>query len=92
MHGQTCSGNSDGVAKKTEPPPHFEGDAYQAGNLLSIPQSLPHAVDTFEKSAFVKAALGQNVVDHYVHFYRSEIAAYNRAVTDWERQRYFERI
>jgi glutamine synthetase len=32
------------------------------------------------------------VVAHYLHFFRSELAAFDGAVTDWERQRYFERI
>jgi glutamine synthetase len=32
------------------------------------------------------------VVEHYLHFFRTEQHAYNFAVTDWERRRYFERI
>jgi len=32
------------------------------------------------------------VVEHYAHFYRTEQAAFTRAVTDWERRRYYERI
>jgi glutamine synthetase len=32
------------------------------------------------------------VVEHYTHFFRTEQAAFNSAVTDWERKRYFERI
>jgi glutamine synthetase len=31
-------------------------------------------------------------VEHYAHFHRAEVAAANRAVTDWEMRRYFERI
>ena len=34
----------------------------------------------------------EEVVEHYGHFYRTEAAAYDKAVTDWERARYFERI
>jgi len=82
----------DGIAKKMEPPPHFQGDAYQAQELISLPQTLGQAVDVFQKSSFVKSALGEDVVDHYAHFYRSEVTAFEKAVTDWERQRYFERI
>ena len=37
-------------------------------------------------------ALGAPVVEHYVHAFRTEQAAFDVAVTDWERQRYFERI
>jgi len=31
-------------------------------------------------------------MNHYLHFARVEQQAYDRAVTDWERIRYFERI
>jgi len=44
------------------------------------------------KSAFAKSALGDAVVEHYSHFFRTEVAAFDGAVTDWERSRYFERI
>ena len=37
-------------------------------------------------------ALGDDVVDHYLHFYEVEVAAHRVAVSDWERARYFERI
>jgi glutamine synthetase len=37
-------------------------------------------------------AFGEEVVKHYAHFYTSEIAAFDKHVTDWERSRYFERI
>ena len=37
-------------------------------------------------------AFGEDVVEHYAAFYRNEIEAFNKHVTDWERQRYFERI
>jgi glutamine synthetase len=38
------------------------------------------------------AAFGADVVEHYVHVFRTEQSAFDAAVTDWERQRYFERI
>ena len=57
-----------------------------------MPYTLAQATEKFESSAFAKRAFGEDVVEHYSHFYRTEAAAYERAVTDWERQRYFERI
>ena len=39
-----------------------------------------------------RQAFGEQVVQHYVHFFRTEQTAYDDAVTDWERRRYFERI
>lgn len=82
----------DGIEKKTEPPPIFEGDVYAAQHLPRVPGTLREATDLFEKSAFVKGFLGEEVAEHYAHFYRTEQEAYDKAVTDWERKRYFERI
>jgi glutamine synthetase len=82
----------DGVRRKTEPPPRFEGDAYAARELPRVPRTLAEAIDLFGASAFAREAFGAAVVEHYAHFFRTEQAAYDRAVTDWERQRYFERI
>ena len=41
---------------------------------------------------FAKSTFGAEVVAHYTHYFRTEQAAYDMAVTDWERKRYFERI
>jgi glutamine synthetase len=82
----------DGIANRIEPPECFVGDIYAAANLPRVPHTLGEAVDTFAKSSFAKRALGEAVVEHYAHFFRTEVAAFDTAVTDWERQRYFERI
>ena len=82
----------DGIANRIEPPECFVGDIYAAANLPRVPHTLGEAVDTFAKSSFAKRTLGEAVVEHYTHFFRTEAAAFNSAVTDWERQRYFERI
>ena len=57
-----------------------------------MPYTLAQATDVFEQSEFARAALGDDVTQHYAHFFRSEIESFNGAVTDWERARYFERI
>jgi glutamine synthetase len=82
----------DGIVNKIEPPEAFKGDIYAAAALPRVPYTLEHAVNALERSEFAKEVLGTDVVDHYTHFYRSEQKAYEKAVTDWERQRYFERI
>jgi glutamine synthetase len=82
----------DGIANRIEPPECFIGDIYAAKNLPRVPYTLEQAVEQFAKSEFARRAFGDDVVEHYAHFYRTEAAAYNRAVTDWERKRYFERI
>lgn len=82
----------DGIANQIEPPAIFEGDIYAARHLPRVPYSLREATDLFAASDFTKAVFGEKVVEHYTHFWRTEQSAYDRAVTDWERRRYFERI
>jgi glutamine synthetase len=82
----------DGIARKTEPPPIFEGDVYAAKSLPPVPATLRDATALFESSQFVAEALGSDVAGHYAHFFRTEQESYDAAVTDWERKRYFEQI
>ena len=82
----------DGISNRTEPPEAFVGDVYSAKNLARVPGTLAEAAALFSKSAFAKKAFGESVVEHYSHFFHTEMAAFNAAVTDWERNRYFERI
>jgi len=82
----------DGIENQIEPPENFEGDVYHAGSLPHVPKTLRDATDRFEHSEFVKATLGEEVAEHYTHFFRTEQAAFDKSVTDWERRRYFERI
>ena len=81
-----------GISDELTPPECFEGDVYQASDLPHVPKTLDEAVELFESSEFVKSSFGEDVVSHYAHFYRQEIKAYQKQVSDWERKRYFERI
>lgn len=82
----------DGIRNRIEPPPIFEGDVYSAKDLPRVPHSLRDAIEAMEESEFARAAFGDDVIEHYLHFYRTEQAAFDRAVTNWERARYFEQI
>ena len=82
----------DGIQRRIDPPAPFLGDAYSAEGLPVVPTSLAEAVRRFDGSVLARSAFGDDVVDHYVHFFNTEVAAHRRAVTDWERIRYFERI
>ncbi len=81
-----------GIADKADPPPCASGDLYQASDTHRVSGSLTEAAELFAKSNFAKQAFGEEVVQHYSHFFRSEQKAFDCAVTDWERRRYFERI
>ncbi len=82
----------DGLKNKIEPPECFIGDIYAAKHLPAVPRNLQDATQLFENSDFTKNAFGEDVVSHYTHFFKKEMEAYNTAVTDWERKRYFEQI
>ena len=81
----------DGLENEIDPGPLFEGNGYTATDLPRVPYSLGEAIGAFEASALPRSAFGDEVVDHLLHFARSELAAGERAVTDYERARYFER-
>lgn len=82
----------DGIRKHIEPPEQFVGDVYTAKGLPQVPGTLREAIAGLDKSAFARQAFGDDVIDHYVHFYQTEQAAFDKAVTTWERERYFEQI
>lgn len=86
----TLAAGLDGIAKQIEPPDSFEGDVYGALELPQVPHHLREAIDELEKSAFAREAFGDDVIDHYLHFFRTEQRKFDAVITDWERKRYFE--
>jgi len=87
----TLAAGLDGLRREIEPPPVFSGDVYGAEDLPAVPGNLREATDEMEGSDMLREAFGGDVVDHYVHFFRTEQQKYDEAVTSWERARYFER-
>ncbi len=81
-----------GVAEQLDCGAAYEGNAYADAKLPSLPKTLRDAADLLDGSRLARQALGDAVVDFYVHTARLETQAFDNAVTDWERQRYFERI
>ena len=82
----------DGIERDLDPGPAFVGDVYTAEGLPQVPASLVEAIAALERSEFAREAFGDEVVDHLLHFARSEQAAVDAVVSDVERRRYFERI
>lgn len=82
----------DGIRNRIEPPECFIGDIYAAAHLPRVPYTLVESIALFENSPFAKEAFGEEVVEHYTHFFKTEQRAYDISVTDWERKRYFEQI
>jgi glutamine synthetase len=82
----------DGIENRIEPPPELVGDGYTSTEIAALPATLREANEEFRSSEFVRRSLGDDVVQHYSHFFETEQRAFDVAVTDWERRRYFERI
>ncbi|NQX12922.1 glutamine synthetase [Microbacteriaceae bacterium VKM Ac-2855] len=85
------AGGLYGIENELELEEATTGNAYEAG-LDRVPTNLRDAAALFGESAIARAAFGDEVVDHYLNNARIELAAYDAAVTDWERIRGFERL
>ena len=90
MAGMLASGLR-GIEQELELEPAYTGNAYESDHP-KVPTSLRAARDLFAASATAREVFGDAVVDHYVNNADVELAAFDSAVTDWERYRSFERM
>jgi glutamine synthetase len=82
----------DGIEKKMELEPVVSGDIYDASRKLrEIPKTLREATKLLDESSFLRAVMGDDVVDHYVHTAKWEQFEFDRRITDLELKRGFER-
>lgn len=81
----------DGMERKLALEPAFTGDAYGARNVREIPKTLRDATRALDGSSMLRAAFGDDVIDHYVRAAAWEQEEYDRRITDWEVARGFER-
>ena len=81
----------DGIEQGLDLEPEMKGDMYAAQGIREIPHDLREAADLLNGSVMLRAAFGDDVVEHYVHAARWEIAETDRVVTDFELQRLLER-
>ena len=88
----TLAAGLAGVDEKLDCGDPYRGNAYEDDSLSRLPETLVEAADLLDESTLAREAFGSNVVDFYTHTARSETQAFNNAVTDWERRRYFEQI
>jgi glutamine synthetase len=80
----------NGVEQGLELPPALEGNAYES-DADRFPHSLREAIAALENGTMARAALGDDVVDHYLNYARTEQRLFDEAVTCYERERMFER-
>ena len=88
----TIAAGLHGIESKLEAPKLYEGNAYEDAALPQVPKTLREAIGELERSRVARLALGERVVEHYLHAARLEQQAFDQAVTDWELIRNFERI
>jgi glutamine synthetase len=79
-----------GIEAGLELPPALEGNAYES-DAERFPSTLREAIDALERGTIARAALGDDVVDHYLNYARTEQRLFDEVVTCYERERLFER-
>jgi glutamine synthetase len=80
-----------GIDQELPLEPAFVGNAY-GSDKPRIPTTLRDAAEAFGASSLATEVFGEDVVQHYLNAARVEQAAFDAAVTDWERRRGFERL
>ncbi len=86
------AGGLYGIEQGLQLPEPSGGNAYEASDVQRLPSTLAEAAALFGASELAREAFGDDVVAHYLNNARVELAAFNAAVTDWERIRGFERL
>jgi len=81
----------DGIERKLPLEAELTGDMYQTDNIRALPGTLAEAAARMHGSAMLRAAFGDDVIDHYHHAAQWEVAEHNRVVTDFEVSRLMER-
>jgi glutamine synthetase len=79
-----------GIEQGLELPPPLEGNAYES-DAERFPSSLREATAALESGTMARAAFGDQVVDHYLNYARTEQRLFDEVVTCYERERMFER-
>lgn len=69
-----------------------KGNAYAASKLKQLPDSLALATSQMKTSKVAQALFGDTFVKHFCMTREWEVDSYNKHVTDWEINRYFEII
>ncbi|HEY5099720.1 MAG TPA: glutamine synthetase family protein [Gaiellaceae bacterium] len=79
-----------GIEQKLELGPALEGNAY-ISDAERFPHAMREAIARLEQSTVARQLLGDEVIDHYLHYARTEQELFDKTVTGYERERMFER-
>jgi glutamine synthetase len=79
----------DGIVRELEPPDAVTGDAYRAGDAgTPLPRDLGAALDALEADEWLRAQLGEQLVETFFAVKRFELDRFSQWVTDWELDEY----
>ncbi len=78
-----------GIEHQVEPGEAVSGNAYRS-EAAPLPRNLRDAITLLDRSTVARELLGEEFVDHYLRTRTWEVRQYERAVTTWELERYFE--
>jgi len=78
-----------GIEHEVEPGEPVTGNAYRS-DAAPLPRNLRDAITLLDRSTIARELLGEEFVDHYLRTRTWEVRQYERAVTTWELERYFE--
>jgi glutamine synthetase len=79
-----------GIEEKLELEPAFEGNAYES-DVARFPHALREAIARLESSDVARRLVGDDVIEHYLNYARTEQELFDKTVTGYERERMFER-
>jgi glutamine synthetase len=79
-----------GIEQKLELGPAFKGNAYES-DVQRFPHALRDAISALENGTMARKAFGDDVIDHYLNYARTEQAQFDKVVTGYERERLYER-
>ena len=86
----TIASGLHGIENGLTLPAALEGNAY-VSDAERFPSTLREAISTLENGTMARAAFGDDVVEHYLNYARTEQALFDKVVTNWERERLYER-
>ena len=88
----TIAAGLAGIEEKLDCGDIYQGNSYADKTLPRLPESLEEAAELLGTSRIARDSFGAEVTEFYVSTAKAEIKAFRKAVTDWERKRYFEQI
>jgi glutamine synthetase len=83
---------ADGIRRGLTPPEPVVGDASERPDLPALPNSLEAALRAFEADRALREGIGTEFSDYYAVSRQWELKAWQQAVSDWERERYWRAV